>query len=467
MISRSRLWPVAALTIFIFAFFTGGCNGPSGEDAAAGFRMRRLEPISPDNIDSLPPIPYFDLETGEGIHRFTVEIPRKGRRARPGGGRPPEATWEAGKAASPWAVSAGSDGTVMVVSPPFETEPAAIRDIEVEMTLDSPASGSTGSNKTAPQPFKVEIAWAELRESELKNWIWLAPALKVAENHSGFDRFTTRFGDDASAALLSGWRYVLGIKITGPSGFSARFRRIRFVPVWEEGMDYETKRDSSAADRDEGMVLVPAGEFLFYNYGSLDPFWQETSQEFTRLGIPAFFIDKYPYPNTLGVRPRVYVSWYEARTACFMQGKRLCTQLEWHKACGGPAGNRYPYGNDFIPGKCHFVEPGGGGGVEISKLARIGDYPGCVSGYGVYEMTGNINEWVDATVPFEIPRYGFDTPPPNRGMTLLKGGDWGMNRPDCGRRTHVHPPEQIFHDDGFRCCRDAPAAPRNTAENEN
>src|SRR5262245_32919860 len=45
------------------------------------------------------------------------------------------------------------------------------------------------------------------------------------------------------------------------------------------------------------------------------------------------------------VTPQGYINGLQARTACENAGKRLCAPDEWDRACRGPQGTLYPYGN--------------------------------------------------------------------------------------------------------------------------
>ncbi len=172
-----------------------------------------------------------------------------------------------------------------------------------------------------------------------------------------------------------------------------------------------------------------------------------------------YCMDRYEYPNKKGTTPKVLKLWPEAQAACKEQGKRLCTAEEWTFACQGPQWKPYPYGYERDSTACRIdlglqtpswaagralgyeTTPAplkGQASVNFSKPS--GEYPRCVSDFGVYDMTGNVDEWVD-----------------QGGQSWLKGGWWGNVRNRCG-------PEAVTtgHDKtyggiqvGFRCCSDA------------
>jgi hypothetical protein len=98
-------------------------------------------------------------------------------------------------------------------------------------------------------------------------------------------------------------------------------------------------------------------------------------------------IDKYEYPNRQGSAPQAKVSLDKARALCERQGKRLCTEDEWKWACAGLEGRAYPYGNGFIDGRCN---------NDTRAIEASGSRGSCVSPFGVYDMAGNIFEWVVA-----------------------------------------------------------------------
>jgi hypothetical protein len=88
---------------------------------------------------------------------------------------------------------------------------------------------------------------------------------------------------------------------------------------------------------------------------------------------------------------------------------------------------------------------------ELSRLDRSvpsGSMESCRSGFGVYDLTGNVDEWV---VSDEAPRG-------RSKWAGLKGGGWGHVRSQCRPMTFSHDPGFAYYSIGFRCCRDAASA---------
>jgi sulfatase modifying factor 1 len=164
-----------------------------------------------------------------------------------------------------------------------------------------------------------------------------------------------------------------------------------------------------------------------------------------------------------GVFPQGYISGNEAARACKASGKRLCKPQEWKTACKGPEKLQWGYGQKRVPGTCNdhgrspigalfasaamdgsaFASPKIMNDPQLNQLegtlAETGSHEGCASGYGVYDMVGNIHEWVDDPAGTFQGGYYLD---------VEKNGD------GCGYRTDAH--ESWYHDysTGFRCCSD-------------
>jgi formylglycine-generating enzyme required for sulfatase activity len=86
-------------------------------------------------------------------------------------------------------------------------------------------------------------------------------------------------------------------------------------------------------------------------------------------------------------QPVVGVNWIDAKTYCEYRGKRLPTEAEWEKAARGPHGNLYPWGNDFDSSKANYDR-------HHDATMPIDAHPEGASYYGVYNMAGNVFEWV-------------------------------------------------------------------------
>ena len=152
--------------------------------------------------------------------------------------------------------------------------------------------------------------------------------------------------------------------------------------------------------------------------------------------VPAYCIDIFEYPDRRGVLPTVNVTWNDAKRLCEAKSKRLCTEEEWEKACKGPGGLRFPYGNPFDANVCNTEDDSG----EDRTLAPSGKFGRCRSAYGVADMSGNVAEWTSS--PYAA----------NADMTQ-KGGSFG--RPDYAARCSARKngsPTSHSQEVGFRCC---------------
>jgi formylglycine-generating enzyme required for sulfatase activity len=192
--------------------------------------------------------------------------------------------------------------------------------------------------------------------------------------------------------------------------------------------------------------------------------WEAALVELTELGERPFS----PYESVKGRRvravsrpgmvPQAYISRNEASTACRAAGKRLCRESEWVRACMGATRSLYPYGTDERKRVCNDsgVSPiartfGAGAAGSYSDgpmndprlnqlpntVARGGTHKQCVSAEGVYDLVGNLHEWVDDPQGTFLGGYYLDTK---------------LNGPGCRYKTTAH--DAAYHDysTGFRCC---------------
>ncbi len=120
-------------------------------------------------------------------------------------------------------------------------------------------------------------------------------------------------------------------------------------------------------------------------------------------------------------QPVVGVNLEDSKAYCEYRGKRLPTEAEWEKAARGPKANLYPWGNDFDPAKANY-------GKNHEATMPVDSYPDGASYYGVYNMAGNVFEWVS---DWYDPRYY------GRLETMVNPG--GPAKPICmgGTGTYV------------------------------
>lgn len=109
----------------------------------------------------------------------------------------------------------------------------------------------------------------------------------------------------------------------------------------------------------------------------------------TLVSVAAFCVDAFEYPNRRGVVPMTSVSFSDAERLCLGQGKRLCSEVEWERACKGPASLRWPYGNSFDPAACNADDETG----DAKALASAGRFARCRSPFAVSDLSGNAAEW--------------------------------------------------------------------------
>lgn len=149
-----------------------------------------------------------------------------------------------------------------------------------------------------------------------------------------------------------------------------------------------------------------------------------------------FYIDRFEYPNRWGSVPLSGVPYLEAAALCRKAGKRLCGLEEWRQACTGGRAQSFPYGLRFRPDACNTGRPVEGG------AAPTGSFAGCVSPFGVYDMSGNVAEWVDGS-----------------GKPTTAGGNWSqsLDRNLSCHSARYYEPSIGWESVGFRCCLDASA----------
>jgi hypothetical protein len=158
-----------------------------------------------------------------------------------------------------------------------------------------------------------------------------------------------------------------------------------------------------------------------------------------------------------GAVPQAYISGLQAAAACGEAGKALCTDTQWLRACQGPGGDTFPYGDTLQPGACNdsrdthpAIEYFGTDASWIwselgnpcidqipDSLHVTGQHVACATAEGAYDMMGNLHEWT--ADPAGTFRGGFYA-------------DTAINGPGCLYATTAHDTSHWDYSTGFRCC---------------
>ena len=174
-----------------------------------------------------------------------------------------------------------------------------------------------------------------------------------------------------------------------------------------------------------------------------------------------FCMDRFEYPNAIGQNPMIVVTFHEAEALCKKEQKRLCNENEWTFACEGEEARPYPYGYTRDETACVIdrnwrafddtamnQRDSEKARAEVDRLWQAdpsGSRAASKSPFGVYDMTGNVDEWTRSVSP-----TGY--------RSVLKGGYWGPVRARCRPSTRAHNEDFVAYQQSFRCCADATAS---------
>jgi len=193
----------------------------------------------------------------------------------------------------------------------------------------------------------------------------------------------------------------------------------------------------------QGMVWIPRGPLVAGTPEGSLPRIADEEMPGEQVILKGFYIDVYPYPNEEGAIQLTNVTQEAALALCAAADKRLCSELEWERACKGPDNHRYEYGDTYRAERCAT------GGAPL--LRPTGIRVACRSDYGARDLHGGAWEWTSSP-------WGRGS---TSGLVSLRGGN-SSEGPLVGRCANATPAKPTAHDGitGFRCC----AGPPNSAE---
>lgn len=252
-----------------------------------------------------------------------------------------------------------------------------------------------------------------------------------------------------------------------------------------EGLEKEVKGKDGVP-----MVLIPEGSFpMGVPHGDRDGGRDEYPRH--DVFVNNFYIDKFELTNSrylefvkatnhripqnpknatrnlwqgdtitesLADRPVVNVDWADANAYCQWAGKRLPTEAEWEKAAKGTADRRFPWGNVEPTNKhLNFNQQW----IGEKTLMPVGSYELGKSPFGVYDMAGNVwewvNDWYDAKYYEKSPAKN-PTGPETGTKRVLRGSGWQNETPTVRIFTRVDSDPTIRNEStGFRCAMDVRA----------
>lgn len=227
------------------------------------------------------------------------------------------------------------------------------------------------------------------------------------------------------------------------------------------------------------MRLVPAGEFMMGSNKYPD------ERPVHQVYLDAFYIDKYEVTNVLYKAcvqagectppsdiisrtyssyynnsqydnyPVIFVDWYKAKDYCEWRGANLPTEAQWEKAARGTDERIYAWGEGLDCAKANFS----GCSDNASDNVRVGNYESGRSPYRVYDLTGNVFEWV---LDWYSETYYENSPvsnplgPGSGEERVSRGGSWEYTDESLRTTSRLNiSPDDKGYSHGFRCAKDA------------
>ena len=170
---------------------------------------------------------------------------------------------------------------------------------------------------------------------------------------------------------------------------------------------------------------------------------------------------------------KAYVAWLNAKTA---GGYRLLTEAEWEYSARAGSTTAYPWGNSVHDG-CRYMN-----GYDTVIVGKKGDlykgeavsFANCSDGYlntspvgsyapnafGLYDMIGNLGEWVEdcSTQSYAAMRPDGTPGAGDCGKRMVRGGSWGTQPRQLRSAERIrYDPTAVDDSIGIRVAKSLPA----------
>jgi iron(II)-dependent oxidoreductase len=343
--------------------------------------------------------------------------------------------------------------------------------------------------------YQMEISASPgMRYFDVYHGVELKPELRTGRRVLSFSIEAKGYGailatnaepDAALQSLLSKMKQMTSAML-GRYPHAWKFLPQQIVPI---------KPTDRATSAPEGMVKIPAADFLFDVSGieiegtnemgvDVQYPWEDSPRRFHRhsIHIDSFYIDKYPvtnaefkkfldashyhpnddlnflrdwkdgtYPAGWENRPVTWVSLEDARAYADWAGKRLPHEWEWQYAAQGTDGRLYPWGNDWDAS----AVPAPDKSRTMRGPDPVDAHPKGASPFGVMDLVGNVWQWTDEFTD------------EHTGAAIIRGGSYyqpqgsiwyfpqAYRLNEHGKLLLMSPSMDRSGGVGFRCVRDA------------
>ncbi|AOS82990.1 hypothetical protein BIU88_01815 [Chlorobaculum limnaeum] len=263
--------------------------------------------------------------------------------------------------------------------------------------------------------------------------------------------FRNPYEQHAEYILIPGGSYVYSVtkeEVQAPDLYFAKYPVTN--RLYRRFIDYLQSKNS------EYEAIMPVWKFnLLLQEIGYKKTWDAEFSEYLNRGkndLAGFFRSAYDENRKFGgdEQPVIGITWYAAKSYCLwlslMESKgeildlyRLPMDIEWEWAAAGKEKRKYPWGDaEPSPKRANYRES------NIGATTPVGSYPEGATADGLYDMTGNVGEWMNP----ESPDYNFG---------VVRGGSWSSHSYElcCFAKYETSFPDYCDYDIGFRVVRSA------------